>query len=213
MESISIIIADAEHLARRGMRDLFSKIEGFNIVSETENEPALIEEIQKHQPKVVIMDHNQPDHFRPETVKQVKSVAPDSNILIISNDANKKVIYQILEAGVKSYLTKTCGEDEVIDAVKATAKGEKFFCGRVLDFLWEKSFSKESDNAIETPLSNREIEIVKLVAKGLIAKEIAGELNLSTHTVYTHRKNIMKKLKLNTSSELVLYAVNHGIVQ
>ena len=212
MNSISIVIADAEHLVRRGMRDLFSEIEDFNILSETENEEELIEEVQKHQPQVVILDHNQPKHFRPETVKQVKTIAPKSNILIISNDEDKKVIYQILEAGVKSYLTKTCDEEEVLDAVRATAKGDKFFCSRVLDFLWEKSFAKESEDTVVSPLSNREVEIVKLVAKGLIAKEIASELNLSTHTVYTHRKNIMKKLKLGTSTELVLYAVNHGIV-
>ena len=84
------------------------------------------------------------------------------------------------------------------------------YCTNVLNHLLEKSFPK--DDCSPVPLTPREIEIVRLVASGLIAKEIASELNLSTHTVYTHRKNIMKKLKFGTTSELVLYAVNEGII-
>jgi DNA-binding NarL/FixJ family response regulator len=99
----------------------------------------------------------------------------------------------------------------VVDAIRATAKGEKFFCTRIVDYLLEKSFAK-ADNCEQSPLTPREIEIVQLVAKALTAKEIAGTLNLSTHTVYTHRKNIMKKLNLSTSTEMVLYAVQNGYI-
>ena len=112
---------------------------------------------------------------------------------------------------MNSFLSKQCDEKEILDAVLATAKGEKFYCTNVLNYLLEKSFPKETE-CKPLPLSAREVEIVQLISTGLIAKEIAGKLNLSTHTIYTHRKNIMKKLGIGSTSELVLYAVNEGIV-
>lgn len=213
MQPISILLADSQHLVRLGLRHLLADREEFHIVAEATDEQDLFKELAHHNPRVVILDYKQPGSFSEETIRQLREEAPSANVLIISADNEKNSIYQVLEYGVNSFLTKTCGQEEILDAVKATAKGEKFFCTKVLDYLLEKSFSKAEENCAPTPLTPREIEIVRLVAKGLIAKEIAGILNLSTHTVYTHRKNIMKKLGLNTSSELVLYAINNGIVE
>lgn len=212
MRPVSIILADSQFLTRLGLKQLLSARQDFQVVSEAEDEEELLEQLESHAPRVVIIDYNQPGNFSHASIEQIRKSAPQSNILVISADNEKNSIYRVLESGVNSYLTKTCGEEEIIDAVKATARGEKFFCTKVLDYLLEKSFSKAQENCAPTPLTPREIEIVRLVARGLIAKEIADMLNLSTHTVYTHRKNIMKKLKFNTSSELVLYAVNQGIV-
>ena len=213
MQPISILLADSHHLVRLGLRHLLADEKKFNIVAEATDEESLFEELSEHNPNIVILDYKQPGSFSEKTIQQIRKQAPQANVLVISADNEKNSIYQVLEYGINSFVTKTCGEEEIIDAVKATAKGEKFFCTKVLDYLLEKSFSKEEENCAPTPLTPREIEIVRLVAKGLIAKEIAGLLNLSTHTVYTHRKNIMKKLELNTSSELVLYAINNGIVE
>lgn len=213
MQPISIVLADSQHLIRLGLRHLLADKEEFHIVAEATNEQSLFQELAHHKPRVVILDYKQPGSFSEETIKLIRQQAPFSRVLVISGDNEKNSIYQVLEYGINSFLTKTCGQDEIIDAVKATAKGEKFFCTKVLDYLLEKSFAKVEDNCAPTPLTPREIEIVRLVSKGLIAKEIAGILNLSTHTVYTHRKNIMKKLGLSTASELVLYAINNGIVE
>ena len=215
MRPITIILADAHYLVRLGLRHLLRGREQFKIVAEATREKQLLQQIQAHAPQVVILDYDQPENFSRTTVEQIKKTAPKTNILIISADNNKKNIFDILELGVNSFLTKACEETEITDAIKATARGEKFFCTKVLDFLLEKSFSKGNEDAPchSTPLTPREIEIVQMVAQGLIAKEIAGRLNLSTHTVYTHRKNIMKKLKFSTASELMLYAVNMGLVK
>lgn len=213
MQPISIILADSQFLIRLGLKHLLSGQENFNIVGEVTKESQLIKKLEEEKASVVILDYNQPNNFDHKTIHKIKDASPATNILIISADDEKESIYQVLESGVNSYLTKSCDDKEIIDAVLATAKGEKFFCTRVLDYLLEKSFAKPNDNCIPTPLTPREIEIVRLIAQGLIAKEIADVLSLSTHTVYTHRKNIMKKLKLNTSSELVLYAINSGIVE
>ena len=209
---IPIIIADAQYLTRLGLKHLLQARPEFQVIDEVSNEEELLESLQTNDAELIILDYNQPNKFSSSTVAAVKKSTPDIKILIISADNDKNTIDKVLGLGVNSFLTKSCEEDEIFDAIKASAKGEKFFCTNILDYLLQKSYAKDEENCAPTPLTPRELEIVRLVAKGLIAKEIADVLNLSTHTIYTHRKNIMKKLSLNTSSELVLYAFNNGLV-
>jgi len=214
MQQISIAIADPQYLTRVGLRHILATQPQFEILAEAGNEAALLQQITEQKPRVVILDYDHPGYFSQDTIKSIKEASPFTNILVISDDRDKNSIFQVLENGINSFLTKNCREEEIVDAVNATAKGEKFFCTRVLDYLLEKSFGKEKEErSSPTPLTPREIKVVKLTAKGLIAKEIAHELNLSIHTVYTHRKNILEKLDLKTSSELLLYAIHHGIVE
>lgn len=210
-DKISVAIADAHFLSRYGIRKVLEEQSNFEIIGDLGNERSLLQLIESRPPQILIIDYHHPGAFNEETINKVKTIAPDINILVISGVNDKQSIYQVLENGVHSFLTKTCGKTEITDAIRTTAKGEKFFCTRIVDYLLEKSFAKE-ENCEKSPLTPREIEIVQLVAQGLIAKEIASELSLSTHTVYTHRKKIMKKLNLNSSSELVLYAVQKGYV-
>lgn len=213
MQAVSILIADAQYLTRLGLRYALASAPNVEVIAEAEDEEELLEELANGVPDVLVLDHNQPGYFSAETIGKVRQLAPKASILIISAINDKSSVYLALESGINSFLTKSCDQEEILDAVRATAKGEKFFCTKVLDCLLERTFGKiDSDDCSPVTLSPREIEIVRLVAKGLIAKEIAAMLNLSTHTVYTHRKNIMKKLNLNTSSELLLYAINTGIL-
>lgn len=214
MKQYSVLLADEQPLARLALRQLLGQREHYQIVAEVGNEEELIASLRVNRPDLVVLDYSQSESFRPSSIAKIKTVSPNTQILIISADTRKDNIAQVLELGVTSFLTKTCGLHEILEAAQATLRGDKFFCSRVIDFLLEKSLAKESEfNCAPTPLSAREIEIVQLSAKGLIAKEIADTLNLSTHTVYTHRKNIMKKLQISSSSELVLYAVSKGLVQ
>ena len=211
MSKISILIADNQYLIRIGLKHLLSAQEEIEVVGECRNEKELLEKLPKLLPDVVITDHTQTGKFDENTILKIKELSPATNILIISPDKNRKSIYQVLENGITGFLTKECVDKEILDAVAATAKNERFYCNRVMNYIMEKSFGKDEEKGT-TPLSDREIQVVKLIAKGKIAKEIAAQLHLSTHTIYTHRKNIMKKLKLSTTPELVLYAVEHGMI-
>jgi len=211
MSTISVLIADSDYLIREGFKHIFANIREIDVTGEAMNEVELINRVQKAHYQVIILDYNQPNNFTIKTVEAVKKAAPRSNLLIISSDNNKQNIYNIISDGVNSFLTKRCSREEIINAVKATAKGEKFFCTTVLNYILEKSFRSEQTET-EIPLTAREREIVQLIAKGLISKEIGSQLNITTHTVYTHRKKILKKLGLSSASELILYAVNQGIV-
>lgn len=212
MSKTTIAIADAQYLIRVGLRHLIEGFEQFEIVGEAGCEKELIKVLENHSPDVVILDYQQPKNFDINSIEKIKSTSPESKILVISGDNEKENIYNVVQNGVSSFLTKSCDEEEIINAIKATAKQEKFFCNKILNFILEKSFAKPEDCS-PIPLSAREIEIVRLVVDGKIAKEIASQLNLSTHTIYTHRKNIMNKLELKSTSELVLYAVEKGIVK
>lgn len=213
MSKITIAIADAQYLIRVGLRSLIEEFEQFEIVGDADSEKSLLKLIEEKSPQVVILDYQQQRaQFSIDSITKIKTISPTSNILIISGDNDRQQIYKVVENGISSFLTKTCDEEEIINAIKATAKQEKFFCNKILNFILEKSFAKE-DDCTPTPLTPREIQIVRLVAEGKIAKEIASLLNLSTHTIYTHRKNIMNKLELKSASELVLYAVEKGIVK
>ncbi len=210
MKDVSIIIADSQYLIRVGLRHILQNKPAYKIISEVPNEKQLFRELSEKKVDIVVMDYNQPGAFTTQTISRIKEEYPKVRLLVISSDEDKNNIYEVLENGVNSFLSKQCDEKEIIDAFVATSKNEKYYCTNVLNHLLEKSFPKESCKSL--PLTPREIEIVRYVASGLIAKEIASELHLSTHTVYTHRKNIMKKLKIGTTSELVLFAVNEGII-
>lgn len=213
MKQYSVLLADEQPLVRLALRQLLGQKEQYQIVAEVCNDDEMIAALRVNKPDLVVIDYSQSESFRPSSLAKIKTISPLTQVLVISADTRKDNISQVLELGITSFLTKTCSLNEILEAAQATLKGEKFFCGRVIDFLLEKSFAKETEvNCAPTPLSSREIEIVQLSAKGLIAKEIADALNLSPHTVYTHRKNIMKKLQISSTSELVLYAVSKGLV-
>lgn len=213
MSTISVILADAQYLVRVGLNHILDNRTDIKILGEVANEKDLLGMMASEPAEVVVLDYNQKGNFSTKTVQNLKEKYPDTGILVISGDNEKDSIYEVLEYGVTSFLTKSCDEKEILEGVQAAAKKQRYFCKKVMDYVFERSFSPTTEDCSPMPLTVREIEVVQLVAKGLIAKEIADRLNLSTHTIYTHRKNIMRKLKINTASELVLYAVNNGLVK
>lgn len=209
---ITILIADAQILVRLGLRNLLGKQKDFKIVGEAATTDELLALAAKHRPDVVIFDYLSPRNFSVGDIAALRKLSPGSQFLIISSDESRDNIFKVIESGAISYLTKECDKDEIIGAIQATAKGEKFLCHKVIDIIIEKHLHGEEDECKPINLSMRETEIIKLTAKGWAAKTIAKHLFLSTHTVYTHKKNIMKKLKINSSSEMIVYAIQNGLV-
>ncbi|MEZ5001795.1 MAG: response regulator transcription factor [Chitinophagales bacterium] len=208
---ISVVIADSQYLIRLGLRHLFEGQSRINVVDDATRSDELMEAVLEHSPDVVIFDHDKPSHFKMEDISAVKRISPHTNFLIISSDDKKESIFRVLQEGSLSFLTKECDEEEIISAVIATSKGEKFLCNKVIDVILDKHVAKEEQTCAPTNLTTRELEIVKLTAQGLSAGKVADQLYLSPHTVYTHRKNIMKKLGVNSASELIVYAINNGL--
>ena len=215
MNTIRIIIADPQYLTRAGFVQLFGSHPSIKVLAEANDSEELMAEVGKHKPDLVVLDYHKLEHFSLEDIAVLRKAYPGTRVLLVTDDDKKANIFSALSAGVSSILTKNCSRDEIINAVQATAKGEKFFCNKVLDILLEKhlDISEDGEDCAPSCLSARELEIVALIAQGVPTKGIADKLCLSTHTVYTHRKNIMKKLQINSATEMVMYAVNMGIVK
>ena len=210
--SSKIFIADSQFLIRFGLKTVLSEIPNVEVVGEATDEEELIYGLMETPADIVIIDYNE-DGFSLNTIKKIRQIKADLKLIIISTDEERSNIFQVLEDGINAFLTKSCGQHEIQDALHAAQTDGKYFCSKVLDYLIERSLGKSNPSKENTKqLTPREIEIVQLVAKGLIAKEIAALLHLSTHTIYTHRKKIMKKLALKSSSELFMYAVQNGLV-
>jgi len=215
MPQVKVVIADAQFLARAGFKQLFGEEEKITVVGEAATSAQLDTVVGLQNPDLVVFDYYNTEHYHIEDIQRIKQKHPRVQFLVVTSDANKQNIFKIISSGVNSILTKHCSREEIVNAVHSTSKNEKFFCNTVLDIILEKHFDKEDEevNCAPTILTNREVEIVTLVAKGVTTREMADQLCLSTHTIYTHRKNIMKKLGINSVSELVLYAVNTGMVK
>jgi len=163
---------------------------------------------------VLIFDLTEKEIFDLKSLNGFLREQSDLKVLIISDVTNEDSIFNVLDKGVQGFLTYTCDDDEIIHAVFAIAKGEKFYCNKVLDLVVNKHlYEKDGDRCAPTNLSARESEIAALIAGGQTNKEVANELCLSPHTIHTHRKNIMKKLGVRSASELTMSCLRLGIIE
>ena len=215
MAPVDILIADAAFLVRTGIKSVLAAFPHLRVIDEAIQGEQLRERLDVHRPQVIIMDYNAPHAFSLEDVRYVTEHAPESNVLVISSDLKREEVLQVLEYGVKGFLLKECDQTEIIGAINAVSRREKFFCGKVLDIIMERrsqSAPGSGEACLPTRLTERETEIVKLMAEGQSTQVIADTLSLSVHTIYTHRKNIMRKLGVTTAAEVILYAFNTSLV-
>jgi len=211
-EAIKIVVADGQYLTRAGLKYLLAGQPQLKVVGEATDREELEQVVQSTAPHIVVIDHHNTDQFSLDDIAWLRSKYPKINVLLVTDDHTRSHIYQVLDHGVNCILTKHCGPEEIVSAVLATHRSEKFFCNKVLEIILEKENDVDS-SCRPSNLSTREAEIVLLIAKGVTTKEIADRLCLSTHTVYTHRKNIMKKLSISSVSEMILFAMHSGIVK
>ena len=210
MRKVKIFIADSNTLTREGVKSILSKNESITIIGEAKESKSLKLALKKLDIEILIIDFFNTDSFHIDDLLFLRKNYPKINILVVSSNFNPTDIFTLIDLEVKGYLLKECDEDEIFKAIQSIAKNEKFFCPKVVDLILEKHLNLKKDkNTIS--LSQRELEIVQLFAGGLTAKEIAHKLYLSHHTINTHRKNILKKLKVNSTTELILYAIRFGI--
>jgi DNA-binding NarL/FixJ family response regulator len=210
-KKIDVIIADTSFLIRKGLRTLVQENTEFNYLTEVADAKSLRTALKKHTADVLVVDHCCDDCFSLNVISAIKRDYPALNVLVISHEKTAAEIKKIIGIGIKNYLLKDCGEHEIIDAIKCCAKGEKYFCGQIIDVLLEKEISIK-DHCETGGISEREIEIIKELASGKRPKEVADILNISYHTVSTHKKNVYKKLGISHTIELMQYALKTGII-
>lgn len=215
--SIRLVIADDHQLMLDGLRAMLSESEKVEIVGTAKNGKELLELLDNTPADVIMLDINMPQMDGIQATSQIKEKFPETKILIVSTHDDTRLVKEIYKLGAKGYVLKTAGQQTLIDAVHAIAKGKTYFSPEIQNKLTEaflEGQQKENPNEAMLPISltRREKEILKLIAMEYTGKEIASELHISINTVETHRKNLLRKLKAKNTAGLVKYAMKHDLI-
>lgn len=210
---IKILLADNQPLTAAGLTSILNEKDDLFIVDQVIARERLSKLLEQHKPDLLIVDYNIAGYIAKTDLLTIKEFSPETNVLVISSDNDKASILQVLQSGVIGYLTKECSREEIMMAVYAVARGEKFFCHKILNIIMEKHFSPEPIEVVPGILTLRETEILKYLASGYSTQKVADELYLSPHTVHTHRKSIIKKLNIKSPTEFVIYALDFGLIK
>ena len=215
MRPLRIFLGDDHTLVRNGLRKILQERPDWEVVGEAGNGRDAVREALALAPDVAILDITMPQLNGIEATAQIVRRLPDVRILILSMHANEAYIIQALKAGAKGYLLKDSADKELIQAVSAIASGKSYFSPAVSKVMLDDYVRHLSQKGIADryeSLSEREREVLQLIAEGHSNKEIAAILHVSPATIETHRAHIMQKLDVHNTAELVLYAVRRGLI-
>jgi len=208
---VKILIADSHFLIRQGLKSIFQPQYGFEIVAETEHFERVEELVVQNTPDIVLVGMNVQGVSAVELVPRLYAKFPEIKILVLDTNEDVDQIIKILESGVHGYILKQCDHTEILDAVQAIIQGKRFFCSNVLKLNRPlKSGEKNGTANASLSLSERELEILSLIAEGLTNKEIADKIFISSHTVASHRKNLMRKFQAKNNVDLVISAIKEN---
>jgi two-component system response regulator NreC len=215
VQQIRILLADDHNVMRKGLKLLLESQPEFTVVAEAADGRQAVEQADATSPDVAVLDIAMPNLNGIEAAQRIISQRPSTSIIILSMHSDEGYVLRALKAGAKGYLLKDSAEGDLIEAIMAVHKGKTFFSREIGKMLVEDYIREVKTRGIEDSyelLTSREREILQLLAEGKSNKEIAGALNLSSHTVETHRRNLQDKLNLHSLAELFLYAVRKRII-
>ena len=211
----NIVIADNSELILNGLKCILQPLAGEGIVSFTKYSP-LKEYLKATKNILLIIDYTSKG-FSLNKVVELKNKYPKMLVMALTPYTNAQTIVQAVEAGIESHIKKECSVQEIKDAFNATSDGIKFFCNDIVaqmrkENINPKNIDFKSLDPNPVSLSDRELQIIQFIAEGYTNSQIAAIVYLSNHTVNTHRKNIMKKLGVNNTAGIVMYAVKEQMV-
>jgi len=208
MNPYTIVLADDHVLFRQGVKKIIEGVDGLQVVGEANDGLELLEVLKKETPALIILDISMPNLRGLEAAREIKKSYPQVKILLLTMHKKREFLQEGLEADVDGFLVKEDADTELLQAVEAIRRGQKFFS----PLLSEKLADLVRRPGKTDPLTRREREIVKLLAEGKNSKEIAELLYISVFTVRRHRDNIMKKLEIKGLADMVRYAMEQGYI-
>lgn len=215
MESIKILIADDHKMFREGLSELLNKEHDIKVVKDVGNDIEIREALKSQTIDLILMDIDMGDTNGIDMTSEVVKSHPDTKVLALSMHGEKNYIVKMLEAGAKGYILKNAGKEEMINAIHTVAKGDTYFSNQVsvkiLEHLTNPSAVKRKKIG-DTPLTDREIEVLRLIADEYSNPEIAEKLFISVRTVDTHRRNLLDKLMVKNTAGLVKYAIQKNLL-
>jgi two-component system response regulator NreC len=211
---LRVLLADDHSIVRRGLRGLLEEA-GYSVVAEAGDGLEAVKLAEETRPDLAILDVGMPKLNGIEVAARLQKLDRAPGVIMLSMHADESYIIRALEAGARGYLLKTAADEDLLPAVKAVASGKPFFSPTVAGVLIEDYVRRLHSRGLTDSyhlLTDREKEVLQLLAEGRTNKEVATELNLGLSTVETHRANMMQKLNLHNTAEIVLYAVRKGVI-
>lgn len=215
MPKIKILIADDHTILREGIRALLSFYEDIEVVGEASDGKEAITQVKELNPDIVLMDIAMPGLGGLESTLELRKTSPETKIIVLTQYDNREYIYRFLKAGVSGYVLKKAMGTELLAAIRAVYNGGTFLYPTVASKVIEGYLDDGNTLQVADPyesLTDREKQVLKLIAEGYTNKEMGDLLNISVKTVMGHRTNIMEKLNIHNRTELVKFAIRHGLI-
>lgn len=211
--NIKVVLVDDHKLVREGFRKLLESESSIEVVGEADNGRTAVELTRKLHPAVVLMDISLPDMNGIDAMRQIKEIAPEVHILVLSMYSTQRFVTEALGAGAGGYLLKDAAASELIEAVRAVADDKVYLSPAIAGVIVQDYQQRSSTPrpGADGKISPREHQVLRLVAEGKNTKEIAFLLDLSVKTVESHRAQLMKKLNLRSVADMVKYAIREGL--
>jgi two-component system response regulator NreC len=213
--SIRVLLADDHGIVRKGLRSLIESEEGYEVVAEAANGREAVRLAQQLKPDVAIMDIAMPQLNGIDATDQIMKLSPSTKVLVLSMHADESYVIRALAVKARGYLLKDSAEVDLLPALRSVLQGRPYFSPKVTNVLLEDYMRFLRQRGLQDTydlLTAREKEVLQLLAEGSSNKDVANLLNLGLSTVDTHRTNLMQKLNLHSTAEIVLYAVRKRII-
>ncbi len=211
-KKVNIFLADDHHVFREGIRILLENEEGFMVVAEAGNGNEVLAQLPEIDVNVILLDIDMPDMDGLVLMKKLKVDFSNIPVLVLSSHDDEQYVHHMMKNGASGYLLKSCKKDELVNAINTVTDGGTYLNKSISLKLFQFDESKKSDLANKVSLSERELDVLKLVAKGHTNVEIGKLLFISHRTVDTHRRNMMTKLDLHNAAALTNYAYENKLL-
>ncbi len=208
---IKILIADDHRMFREGLKHILAEYPDLVVADEANNGQEVLDKIWKNNYDMVLLDITMPGMTGLEALKQLKNDKPKLPVLILSMHPEEQYAIRVLRAGASGYLTKESAPDELITAIRKISQGRKYITPSLAERL-ASEFEADSEKPLHDILSDREYQVLRMIAAGKTVKHIAKELSLSIKTVSTYRTRIMEKMKMKTNAEVMHYVIKHQLL-
>jgi DNA-binding NarL/FixJ family response regulator len=209
---IHALLADDHGIVRSGVRMLLDQQEGITVVAEAEDGVDAVEAAIKHKPDVAVLDVSMPRMTGIQATHEIKQHLPGTAVVLLSMHDDQRYFYEALKAGAAGYVLKRSADTQLVDAIHAAIRGEPFISPVAEEELL-RNWLQAEDSGGSAELTQRELEVVKLIAEAHTNKQIAQILNVSEKTVESHRGNVLSKLGMRDRVELVRYAIRRGLIE
>ena len=209
--SIRVLVADDHAIVRKGIRALLATEPDIEVVGEAENGREAVTEAEKLQPDVILMDLVMPEMDGIEAIRRITARQPEARILVLTSFAADDKVFPAIKAGALGYLLKDSGPEELVQAIHQVYLGESSLHPTIARKLLQELSRPSERPPTPEPLTEREVEVLRLVARGRSNREIADQLVISEATVRTHVSNILSKLHLASRTQAALYALREGL--